>query len=93
MLTVSMFTAHFWKSTLERAIKSFAQALLAVVGAGQVGVLEVAWAPALSTAAMAGVLSVLTSVGSARVGAPDDPSLVKPEETVARARPQHLATA
>lgn len=93
MFTFSMFTAYFWKSTLERAIKSFAQALLAVVGAGQVGVLEVAWAPALSTAAMASILSVLTSVGSAKVGAPDDPSLVKAEGTVARTRPQHLATA
>jgi hypothetical protein len=89
-----MFTAYFWKSTLERSLKSFAQALLAVVGAGQVGVVDVAWPAALSTAAMAGVLSVLTSLASAKVGAQDDPSLVKPTEAVvAVATPRHAAVA
>jgi Putative lactococcus lactis phage r1t holin len=90
----AMFTTYFWKSALERALKSFAQALLAVVGVGTVGILDVAWAPALSTAAMAGVLSVLTSIASAKVGTPDDPSLVKPAEPVAEtaaAQPRHVA--
>jgi hypothetical protein len=89
-----LFTAYFWKSALERALKSFAQALLAVVGAGQLGVLDVSWRPALSTAAMAAVLSVLTSMASARVGAPDDPSLLKDNldgAGVAPITPQHAA--
>ena len=88
-----MFTAYFWKSALERALKSFAQALLAVLGAGQAGVLDVAWAPALSTAVMAGLLSALTSVASARVGARDDPSLVKPADSVPAVGPRHVAVA
>jgi uncharacterized membrane protein YdfJ with MMPL/SSD domain len=88
-----MFTAYFWKSTVERALKSFAQALLALVGAGQVGVLDVAWPTALSTAAMAGLLSVLTSLGSAKIGAADDPSLVSTTESGAAVRPRHAAAA
>jgi hypothetical protein len=89
-----MFTAYFWKSTLERAIKSFAQSLLAVVGVGQVGVLDVSWPMALSTAAMAGLLSVLTSIGSSKVGASDDPSLVAPDlggDAGASPPPRHAA--
>jgi hypothetical protein len=88
-----MFTAYFWKSTLERALKSFAQALVAVVGAGQVGVLDVAWPTALSTAATAGILSVLTSLGSAKVGSPDDPSLVAPTDASVAVQPRHAAVA
>jgi hypothetical protein len=76
---VDMFTTYFWKSALERAVKSFAQSLLAILGVAQVGVLDVDWLTALSTAAMAAALSILTSVASARTGATDDPSLVKPD--------------
>ena len=86
-----MFTAYFWKSTLERAVKSFAQSLLAILSVGQVGVLDVAWRSALSMAAMTAVLSALTSIASVRVGMPDDPSLVKPDEDSAAVQPRHLA--
>jgi hypothetical protein len=89
-----MFTAYFWKSTLERAIKSFAQSLLAVLGVGQVGVLDVAWTTALSAAAMAGLLSVLTSIASSKIGTRDDPSLVKADDGDSPvARPRHAAVA
>jgi hypothetical protein len=87
----TMFTTYFWKSTLERALKSFAQALLAILGVNQVGVLDVDWMAALSTAAMAGVLSVLTSMASAKIGTSDDPSLVPRDEHVAAVRPRHAA--
>jgi hypothetical protein len=89
-----MFTAYFWKSTLERAVKSFAQSLLAVLGVGQVGVLDAAWTTALSVAAMAGVLSVLTSISSSTIGTRDDPSLVKADQREGpAARPRHAAVA
>jgi hypothetical protein len=78
-----MLNAFFWKCTLERAVKSFAQSLLAILGVGSVGVLDVAWLTALSTAGMAALLSVLTSVASARVGSEGDPSLVRSEEPIA----------
>jgi len=48
---------------LERAIKTFAQTFLAVVGGGQlVGIADVDWLGAASIAAVASVLSLLTSV-------------------------------
>jgi hypothetical protein len=48
---------------LERAIKTFAQTFLAVVGGGQlVGIADVDWLGAASIAAVAAVLSLLTSV-------------------------------
>jgi hypothetical protein len=48
---------------LERAIKTFAQTFLAVVGGGElVGIGDVDWIGASSIAAVAAVLSLLTSV-------------------------------
>lgn len=76
-----MMTVRFWKQTAERAVKSFAQGVIATwLGVGQVmGVDEVAslftlkpWAGGLATA----VLSVLTSMASSRVGDDGDPSLL-----------------
>jgi hypothetical protein len=80
-----MFSLYFWKATAERAVKSFAQSLVALLGAGQVGLLDVNWASALSIAGMALVLSVLSSIGSARFGVPQDPSLVSTMQPEARA--------
>lgn len=71
-----MFTGTFWKSTAERAVKTFAQALAAVLAAGPTGLLEVDVVAALSVAGLATVLSVLTSVASSRVGDDSTPSVV-----------------
>lgn len=70
-----MFTAAFWKATAERAIKTFAQGLLAAIGTGATGLLDVAWASALSFAGLAALISVLTSLASARIGRSGAPSL------------------
>ena len=69
-----MFGSQFWKATAERAVKTFAQTLMALLGAGQAGLMDADWAVALSTAGMATLLSVLSSVGSTRVGESSDPS-------------------
>lgn len=69
-----MFGHHFWKAAAERAAKTFAQSLLALLSAGQVGLLTADWVTALSTAGMATVLSVLASLASSKVGTADDPS-------------------
>ena len=45
-----------------RAIKTFAQATIAILGMSGVGVLDVDWKAALSAGALAAVLSVLTSL-------------------------------
>lgn len=71
-----MFTKTFWKDTVERAVKTFAQSLAAVMTAGATGVLDVDWVNALSVSLLATLVSVLTSVGSGYVG-DDSASAVK----------------
>lgn len=63
-----MFTASFWKAASERAVATFAQALIAVLSVGATGLLDVDWPGALSAAALAALLSVLKSVASSQVG-------------------------
>ncbi len=70
-------TMLFFKSLLERALKTFAQTLAAILGAGATDLLSVGWIQALSVAGLAALLSVLTSIGSAPLGDPATPSLVK----------------
>lgn len=75
-----MFTNKtFWKDTLERAIKTFAQSLVAVGLSGATGVLDVDWVNALSVALLATLVSVFTSIGSGTVG-DDSASAVKLQE-------------
>jgi hypothetical protein len=76
-----MFTSRFWQLTAERAVKTFAQSLVAIFSAAGVGLLTAPWPTALSTAGMATVLSVLTSMASTRVGEPDSPSLLPTAST------------
>lgn len=77
-LGVDMWTAMFWKQVAERAVKTFAQALLALWTANKVAnVLEVDWKTALGVAALSVLYSVLTSLISAPLGPDkDSPSLV-----------------
>jgi hypothetical protein len=63
-----MFTAAFWRATAERAVKTFAQTLVALLSAGAFNVLKAEWQESLGVAAGAAVLSVLTSIASAGVG-------------------------
>ncbi|WP_086825966.1 holin [Allokutzneria sp. NRRL B-24872] len=72
-----MWTKLFWLGALERAIKTFAQAAVAVLAANSVGLLDAPWGAAASAAGMAAVLSLLTSIGSATIGDRDSPSLVR----------------
>ncbi|MFE0106112.1 holin [Streptomyces sp. NPDC059009] len=63
-----MWTAAFWKATAERAIRTFAQALAAVLVAGATNLLDVEWKAAFATAGFAALLAVLTAVGAENVG-------------------------
>ncbi|MEU5435382.1 holin [Streptomyces sp. NPDC020719] len=65
-----MFTKAFWKATAERAIRTFAQSLAAVLTAGATNLLDVDWKAALATAGMATLLSILMAVGSSGLGRP-----------------------
>lgn len=46
----------------ERAVKTVAQTAIATIGVGVAGVLEVDWVNVLSVSALAGIMSLLTSV-------------------------------
>ena len=57
-------TKEFWLASLERAIRTFAQALLALLGTNVASITDVDWGQALGVAALAALASVLLSVGT-----------------------------
>tara|TARA_R110000822_G_C14982709_1_gene458697 strand:+ start:385 stop:576 length:192 start_codon:yes stop_codon:yes gene_type:complete len=57
-----MFTRQFWQYSGERAIKTFAQAAIAVLGTGAVGLFSIDWVSLVSVSGGAAFLSILTSV-------------------------------
>lgn len=63
-----MWNKQFALAVLERAVKTFAQALVAVFAAGSVTVLDADWTQALAVSGTAALVSVLTSIVSAGVG-------------------------
>ncbi len=75
-----MFDSRFWMASAERAIKTFAQALLALIGTDMVGITSLDWPQLLAAAATATLLSVLTSIASANFGKNPGPSLA--DETI-----------
>lgn len=52
----------YWDYAGERAIKTVAQVAIATIGVGAAGILEVDWVNVASVSALAGVMSLLTSV-------------------------------
>ena len=75
-----MFDQRFWLAASERAIKTFAQALVALIGTGAVNIVSLDWMQMLGISASAAVVSILTSVASANFGPNPGPSLV--DETI-----------
>lgn len=73
---MSFTTSKFWTAALERAVKTFAQALITLWGTDTVGLLDIDVVQALSVGGGAAVLSILTSVASDAVTQSDGPSLV-----------------
>lgn len=59
-----MFSWDFWNYAGERAIKTVAQAAIAYIGSGTVGLFEIDWAGMASVSLGAGLLSVLTSIAT-----------------------------
>ena len=59
---MNIFSAAFWKYAGERALKTAAQAALAVLGTGSMGLLQVDFVGLVSTVAAAALASVLTSI-------------------------------
>lgn len=53
--------ANFWKAALTRAVRTIAQSAVAVIGTAAV-LSEIDWLMVASTAAVAGILSMLNSI-------------------------------
>lgn len=59
-----MFSLEFWSYAGERAIKTVAQAALAFVGSGTIGLFAIDWVGLASVSLGAGFLSLVTSVAT-----------------------------
>ena len=59
---MKFFSAEFWSYAWERSIKTVAQAALAFLGSGSIGLFSIDWVSLASVSLGAGLLSVLTSV-------------------------------
>jgi len=62
-----MFSVQFWQYAGERAIKTVAQAALAFLGTGTVGLFTIDWYSLSSVSLGAGLLSILTSIVTKKV--------------------------
>jgi len=62
-----MFSIQFWQYAGERAIKTVAQAALAFLGTGTVGLFTIDWYSMASVSLGAGLLSILTSIVTKKV--------------------------
>lgn len=63
---MKILTKAFWTYAGERAIKTFAQTAVAYFGAGSVGLFSIDWVAFLSVSLGSAVLSLLTSIASAK---------------------------
>jgi hypothetical protein len=71
-----MYNKKFLAAVAERAIKTFAQTFIALVGADTAGLFSIAAVDNLKVSLAAAILSVLSSLASSQVG-DTTPSLIK----------------
>jgi hypothetical protein len=76
-----MWTKRFWVDAGERAVRTFAQSLLALLTGSATDLIHTAWPADLSIAAMATVLSLLTSIVASGVGSSTSAALITPSKT------------
>ena len=74
-----MWSKAFWMDATERAVKTFAQVILALGVAGALDAFEVDWIKVLGVALGAVILSLASSIVSAEIRKTPTASLVKPE--------------
>lgn len=72
-----MFTWRFWRETIERGIKSGAQAVILALGASEgLNLFEMDLLLLFGAYGAGALLSVLTSLATVGVGASDSPSAI-----------------
>ena len=59
-----MLTKEFWKAALVRALRTVCQTAVAMIGTNATGITTVDWIGVVSGAALAGVVSMLTSIAT-----------------------------
>lgn len=74
-----MWAVDFWKDVAERAIKTFAQALISVLTVGT-PIMQLDWVDGLGIGATAAVVSVFTSIASSGLGEKGSASLLSSGE-------------
>lgn len=57
-----MFTWEFWKAALIRAIRTFAESMLAFIGTGAIVLKDVDWLAALSAGGLGFVIAILLAL-------------------------------
>ena len=65
-----MFTKEFWQATLIRAVRTFAESMLAYIGTGAIVLKDVDWLAALSAGGLGFVIAVLMALAT---GIPEAP--------------------
>ena len=78
-------TVEWWKAAGIRALRTFAQTMAAAIGTGYAAWGEVPWVLVISTALVAAVLTILTSIA----GLPEVGEKTNSDDTY---YPQHAAT-
>ena len=58
----NVFTKQWWKASVVRAIKTFAQTAIATIGTTALVLSQVNWWAVLSSSVLAAILSILTSI-------------------------------
>ena len=71
-----MFTKSFLRQLHERAVKTFAQTIVALAGAAQMDWMSLDWWHIAATAGIAAALSALTSIASDKIGPTGTPSMM-----------------
>lgn len=72
-----IWTMTFWKDATERAIKTFAQVILALGAAGALNAFQIDWVTVLGIGLGAMLLSYASSIVTAEIRKSDTASLVK----------------
>lgn len=61
---MEMFTAEFWKAALVRAIRTFAESMLAFIGTGAIVLKDVDWLAALSAGGLGFIIAILMALAT-----------------------------